>query len=354
MPVARHDGVTRVPGGLQGPPPPARHACKAAAGLGLLAATLLLGGCSGGASLNPVDWWHGLEGGRIAEARPPPPNADAPYPNLASVPAKPPPPDQAMHARVASGLVADRSNAQYTQTSAPVHPAATPASVLAQGARPADTEQPNASLPAANAPPPPPSQAPIPQAPVAAKKAPVAPVSAAPLDPPPAAAQAPAAQAPAAQVPAAQTPPAAGADAAMPAVPDAPPKPPHIAGVAGPPDATAPTPPTLAPPAKPAPVTAPDGRAVAIPFAVGSAVLPAEALPPIKQLAARRGGASIAITGFGEATSSEPAAQAAALPLALDRARAVASELGRDAVPGTAVRIAAEPQGSGAVARLVN
>jgi outer membrane protein OmpA-like peptidoglycan-associated protein len=288
--------------------------------------------------MNPVDWWHGLEGGRIAETRPPPPNADEPYPTLGVVPPKPAAPDAAMHARIASALVADRGNAQYTQKSSPIlpaqMPAPTPPSVIAQGTKPADGDQPNAALAAANAPP----QAPLPQAPVAAKKAPVAPVSAAPLDP----LQPPPAPAPAA------------ADAApMPAIPDAPPAPPQLAGVAGPPAVTAPTPPVLAPPPPP-PVPGPNGPQVPIPFAAGSAVLPADALAPLKSLAKSRGLASIAVTGFGEATSSDPAVQAAALPLALDRARAVAAQLQVNGVPASAVRIAAEPQGSGAAARLVN
>ena len=34
--------------------------------------------------MNPVSWWHDLQGGKIAEERPPPPGADQPYPNLAS------------------------------------------------------------------------------------------------------------------------------------------------------------------------------------------------------------------------------------------------------------------------------
>ena len=42
------------------------------------------------------------------------------------------------------------------------------------------------------------------------------------------------------------------------------------------------------------------------------------------------------------------------LPLALDRARAVAALLLASGVPASAIRIAAEPQGSGAAARLVN
>ena len=138
----------------------------------------------------------------------------------------------------------------------------------------------------------------------------------------------------------------------MPAIPDAPPAPPQLPGA--PPTVTAPTVPPVAPPAPPAPVVVVKGQAVAIPFAAGSAVLPADALAPIKQLATSRGTNSIAVTGFGEATSSDPAAQSAALPLALNRARAVAAQLMTDGVPGTIIRIAAEPQGSGAAARVVN
>ena len=97
-----------------------------------------------------------------------------------------------------------------------------------------------------------------------------------------------------------------------------------------------------------------NGKPVAIPFAAGSAVLAPEALVSIKVLARSRGAASIAVTGFGDATSTDPTAQSAALPLALDRARAVAAQLMASGVPAASIRITAEPQGSGAAARLVN
>ena len=42
----------------------------------------LLAGCSTLSSMNPVNWWHRQEGGKIAEQRPPPPGADQPYPNI--------------------------------------------------------------------------------------------------------------------------------------------------------------------------------------------------------------------------------------------------------------------------------
>ncbi len=47
-------------------------------------AALGLSGCSG-----PIGLYHDVEGGAIAQARQPPPGADLPYPNLASVPAAP-------------------------------------------------------------------------------------------------------------------------------------------------------------------------------------------------------------------------------------------------------------------------
>ncbi len=49
---------------------------------------LLLTGC-GNQSGGPVTWWHNYEGGAIAQNRPPPPGANAPYPNYAQLPKKP-------------------------------------------------------------------------------------------------------------------------------------------------------------------------------------------------------------------------------------------------------------------------
>ena len=42
-----------------------------------------------------VDWWHRQQGGVIASERPPPPGVGDPYPNLATVPARPTPTDAA-------------------------------------------------------------------------------------------------------------------------------------------------------------------------------------------------------------------------------------------------------------------
>ena len=339
MPVASDQGVTRAPAGVQVGQAQAFHARIGAHFAVVAGLAAVLGGCSDGptlASINPVDWWHGLEGGPIAQTRPPPPNADAPYPNLGSVPAKPPPPDKAVQAKIAGALVADRANATYDASIAPI-PVLPPAAVrpLPQSAATGDADQANASLAAANAPAQPP---PKPQAAAtspAPQKAPVGPVTASALPPPAAPAPAP--------------PPGA---AEMPAIPDAPPPVPQIAGTSVP-LVTAPPPPPATPPAPPPPAPV-AGAPVAIPFPAGSAILPPVALAPIKQLAAQRGNGVISVTGFGDAdAASDPPAQTSALPLALDRARAVAAGLLADGVPAAFIRIAAEPHGSGAAATVI-
>ncbi len=59
-------------------------------------------------SLNPIDWWHRAEGGKIAEDRPAPPGADQPYPDLNTVPGRPTPPNQDDLNKLTAALVADR------------------------------------------------------------------------------------------------------------------------------------------------------------------------------------------------------------------------------------------------------
>src|SRR6202035_946132 len=98
QPRGASDRVQAGPGTESGTPG-LRFPCMSAA------FALLLSGCSSfPASVNPVSWWHDLQGGKIAEDRPPPPGADQPYPNLASVPPKPAPPDRATLANIANAL----------------------------------------------------------------------------------------------------------------------------------------------------------------------------------------------------------------------------------------------------------
>jgi outer membrane protein OmpA-like peptidoglycan-associated protein len=327
-----------------------------------------LSGCSSlPASVNPVEWWHGLQGGAIAEQRPPPPGANDPYPNLATVPERPQPTEPATRQRIADSLVADRSHAQYAAEATPLpdpsSQSASPA-LFGRGSVPPprppapDSGTAAASLAAATAPPAPPTTPATEPATVAspaatppssraatsgnAEPAGAGPVQAAPLAPPAGSATA--------EPPQRDT-------ASLPPLPAAPPSPPNLRGVAVP--AAAPSAPA-APPAAPAgPTPAPAQAAaqaepVAVAFARGSAVLPGAASASLRQLAAKRGSASIAVIGYGEAASSDPDAQSAALTLGLNRAQAMATVLTASGVPASSVRLDAEAAGRGGTARLLN
>jgi outer membrane protein OmpA-like peptidoglycan-associated protein len=422
-------------------PTDARPWVQAAAWVLLCGAAPLLAGCSSvPASINPVSWWHNMEGGAIAKQRPPPPGANEAYPNLATVPAKPEPPDQKAMEAITQGLVADRAHAEYMAAAAPLpdpsSPAASPA-LFGQGTLPppppasasstsasaAGGPAPvaSASLPAVTAPPapsgPPPAPSPAPRRPVestplaplasaappaqmatagptpgaaaagaspgnspppaspgtatpppspanaTAAPPPVAPASVAaapsrnaPSAPPGAAATqqtasalspatpAPNPNAPLAPPGAAVTPPAASAP--PPPIPTAPPAPPRLSGPGAPAVAMA----SASPPLAPAPQAA---NAITVEFVTGSTALPPGAADVLKGVAAQRGKAVVAVTGYGDATSSDPDAQSAALSLGLSRAQAVANALTADGVPATAVRVGAEAGGRGASVRLV-
>lgn len=276
---------------------------------------LALAGCGNGVgSYDPVVWWHHLEGGEIARDRPPPPGINAPYPNLALIPAKPQALSEADRAKAAEQLMHDRANGQYA---------------LAQGMPAA------APVPAA---PPPPAQgamgarmAAVGEAPTAGHAAPSAPGAAS------------------AATPAAPSVATAPALAAL-AVPAGPPPPPNLPGV---PWLTRPTPLPQAPPKPPTPPAMGKGAPVAVGFARGSAVLSAEDRSALQGLAASRGASVVAVSGFGEAPASDPAVQAGALRLAWARAAAIAAALRADGVPASAMTVDAYAPGGGGAARLV-
>jgi outer membrane protein OmpA-like peptidoglycan-associated protein len=336
-----------------------------------MAVPLLLAGCSSASqsSINPVNWWHHLEGGEIAKQRPPPPGSNQPYPNLATVPPRPATPDKKQLELITQGLVADRAHAEYMTAAAPIadpsSPQASPG-LFGTGSMPpppppgAPTSAPtaSASLSAASGPPTqpatqPPKPSPAPRG--AVQSAALSPPAAAP---PPAVGAATAPAAGSANVP--PSGPAAGtarpgapvaATAAAnvpppptPAIPDAPPPPPNVPGA--PPMAVA----AATPPATPA--TQRPGE-VRIEFVAGSSELPPGANDILKELVAQRGSAAIALTGHGDATSEDPAIQSAALSLALARAQATAKALVADGVPESSIRVGAEASGRGAVARLI-
>jgi outer membrane protein OmpA-like peptidoglycan-associated protein len=302
-----------------------------------LLSALLLSACSS-FSYNPVTWWHNLEGGKIAEQRPPPPGADAPYPNLATVPPRPKPPDMEELKRISQGLVADRAHAEYMAANEPLpdpsSPSASPELFGAGSApppapslkpapapaSPGGTPAASATMPAVTAPP---RAAPSTPQSVSVARAPVSPVGSTPLAPPPGPSTSPAEVAAAAPLPA------------------APPPPPNLPG------ARAATPgPT--PPAAQQPLDA------AFAFRDRSAALEPAAADTVKQLAMRRGNAVIAITGYGDATTNAPAEQSAALSLGLSRAQAVANALAAAGVPRDMIRVSAEAIGRGATARLIH
>ncbi|MBO0711003.1 MAG: OmpA family protein, partial [Acetobacteraceae bacterium] len=129
-------------------------------------------------------------------------------------------------------------------------------------------------------------------------------------------------------------------------------EPPLIAGAPGP---TVPTPLPVVPKPLPTPPAPPHqvGTPLAVAFAPRSAILPADATAALRQLATKRGTATIEVTGFGETASSDPRAQSAALGLGLSRAQAMAAALAKGGVPAASIRIAATAAGRGGVARLI-
>jgi outer membrane protein OmpA-like peptidoglycan-associated protein len=332
---------------------------------------LLLAGCSSiPSSMNPVSWWHDLQGGKIAEERPPPPGADQPYPNLASVPPKPQAPDRAALANIATALIADRTNAQHAAAAAPIAdpslPSASPG-LFGRGtvpppapAPPPGAGQASATMAAADAPPAAASPSPPAKAADAVPapaKAPLGTVESAPLAPPGATAQPPAvAPAPPALATAPPPPPrlsGAGSAAPPPVAAAAAPLPPApaVAAPAAPPPPAAPTTVATATPATPPAPNA--ANSVSVTFVNGSAALTSTATDTLKQLATRRGTGMIAVTGYGDAASNTPDAQSAALALGLSRAQAMAAALIAAGVPASAVQVDAAAIGRGATARLV-
>ncbi len=73
----------------------------------------------------------------------------------------------------------------------------------------------------------------------------------------------------------------------------------------------------------------------------------------MKAFAAKRGNGTIAVTGYGDSTSSDPDAQSAALNLGLSRAQSIVDALKAAGVPGNAIRVSAEASGRGASLHLL-
>ena len=284
-----------------------------------------LAGC-GQDPLGPaVDLYHNLQGGEIAQQRPPPPGAHDPYPNLGTIPARPAAPDILTEQHRDDQLAAERDAATRAAAGSPlvVRPAVP---VSKPGA-----SKPGASKPGATTPPQPP--APDPNAnQVVVDAAP------APKPPPPAVLADPIDSVPAV--------PGAISSGPLPNFASAPPPPPAGLGLSVPglPAAT----PNVVPPAPP-PAPA---NTVAVAFTPGSATLPPSAALNLRRFALAHKGVPLTVTGRGEAASRAPEAQAAALQLGLHRAQAMAASLAEAGVPAANLRLQADAAGTGGVATL--
>jgi outer membrane protein OmpA-like peptidoglycan-associated protein len=221
-------------------------------------ALLGIAGCE-----SPIALYHKAEGGDIAKAEQPPPGADLPYPNLASVPPAPkaltPAQSQAVRLQLAQAMAA------------PELPTATP--------DPASGEALGGLMLPASAPPEP-----------------------------------------------------------------------DVPGInwQGLPEPVAPVRPPPAPPARRAAL--PDGPPILLGFRPDSAILDAQGQEALKALAVARGGATIRVGGFGDQAATP---DAAALTLAVRRARRIADALTAAGVPPDAITLVAASAGSGGFAQLV-
>ncbi len=276
----------------------------------------------------PLDWWHELQGGRIAEGRPPPPGATDPYPNLSQVPAKPTLTDPAVRRALTAQLAAERDRTTRQDVQDPITPlptagtpggapAATPGRKAA-GPPPTAPAAPMATLDAATAPPPTPVASPAPAAQANSRTAP-----------------APAATAPAAT--ASNAPAAPLASGPLPALPIDAPATPQLAGL---------------PAATFAPATPRPAPQTVIAFAQGSAALPDGADPALRDLAALRAGGGVEVFAGGDGGGS-PERQEEALPLGLARARAIQGALVAAGVPMAAIHLEASAPGRTGGARLL-
>lgn len=335
----------------------------------------LLTGCSPTSSMNPINWWHRAEGGKIAEQRPAPPGADQAYPNLATVPPKPAPADPKALQQLTDSLVADRTNAQHAAQSAPLadpsSPTASPnlfgvgtapppppgatAQGAPSGAAPraasgsAGTSVASASIPAVTAPAAPPSPAPrkaVQSAPLGAPGATAPAADASAADAAGSAAPSGTAPVPPGAAPAAARAPSASPGSTIagpsPELPSGPPTRPAAAGAAP------------AMPVVPAPMPAPAaGPSAQIVFLERMSNLSIPATDEVKAFATKRGGGTISVVGYGDSTSSDPDAQSAALNLGLSRAQSIVDALKAAGVPGNAIRVSAEASGRGASLQLI-
>jgi outer membrane protein OmpA-like peptidoglycan-associated protein len=374
---------------------------------------MLLGGCSSVPNaINPVSWYRDISGASKNDALDQDQSnaqnlaagGKAPYPNLGDVPNAP---DSATSTidreRLRKGLIADRTNAQYSDEQlragapapslvAPPPPPPVTVAAAPQAAAPAAPQAPSSAASAAPAAPAPAPSSPIASAPLAAPVAPPAPATPAPAPSvassrPPVSAAPAAAAAPAAPVPAAPPPkqaeaptkdtaqpdeqtasaesslqsptipnvPAGEAPQAPPPPPAMPPPPPSVVASIAPsraaPAAAAPGSAAQAFSGKRRPAAASSLNVAAIAFADGSAALTTEERDRLSELAAMQHdqGGGFRVVGHAASARGEESAQQRleGFTLALNRAKAVAQILSSEGVPSKQIAIEAAPGRAG-------
>ena len=288
-----------------------------------LVGVLLLAGCGPGRDPvdTPVAWWHQLQGGAIAEQRPPPPGVDAPYPLIGTTPTRPVVTSAAARDALTASLIDQQGASHQLDTHDPIL-VATPDNPTTKPATPVPAPPPStATLDAAGSEPPASGTSPNQAAP----------------KPVPTPEQQEAAE------PALTMPPPPGslvvvASGPLPRMPAHPPAPPEFPGF----DIPATTLPALH-----ADLSARPAQLSNLAFAPGSDVLSAADQAALHRAASRRGGAPVRIDGHGDAQSDTPDGQVAALRLALARAAAAAAALERLGVPPQSIELAASAFGRG-------
>ncbi len=341
---------------------PGFNARSMAGTLTALVMLLTLVGCSqpDWSKMNPETWWHNMEGGAIAQSRPPAPGANQPYPNLASVPARPPDPDRAALQDITDGLVADRTNAQHVAAAAPLADPSTPGSapgLFGVGSAP----PPGSGSPASPAQP---GVTPGAGASAAAASAtlPAASAPPAPATPP---AKAPVKDVQSDALPPLSPPPAPGPEPNVPQVPANPPAPASVAGISTPPQPVLPEPPVSGPQSTAAKSSAPTpdaspsaGSSKGPPIASPPSALQGQAQPkaPAVQVAAATPPPSGAATPIHRPEPAATPAGAAGLngaePVSSGNTVAVAFATGSSDVPPTAsgpLRALAGRRGNGLI-----
>ncbi|CAP54978.1 OmpA family protein [Gluconacetobacter diazotrophicus] len=321
-----------------------------------LAALLALGGCGHRDAFDAtLDWWHEHQGGVIAQQRPPPPGAHEAYPAVGLTPTTPPVlPSEDLRAHVTETLVeqrnlAHREGAEIGPLTLPAPPATGAPPQAAAPARPAapapaDGGASSAVLVAADAPPPPPAASPAPAR--AANET----ATGTPAAPPTGATSGTADGTASGEALVAM--PEVGADVGgvggkpppapvpIPEIPAQPPMPPSFPGFVVPADNALAT-----PPRPDYALSDPEGTRIRFPIGTDQP-LQGQA-GTIASLARQAPNGPFFVHGYGEAPSTDAAAQARAMTLALLRARAVAELLAADGVPARAIHLRGHPFGDG-------